>query len=389
MINIAFVLTPIEFGGAERVCLNLLQAYSRSDFNIIPILLIRPWEKKNIFAAEIEKLRISYFTIPVAIRPIHEGKDRYRIPRCYHFLFKIMKKVRFNLIHTNGYFADILGIPMAKIFRIPHIATCHGYIDNDSTLKMYNKLDMMMLRFSDRIITVAESIKEKLIGQGVSEKLICTITNSVLTTDIAEGKMLERRTETRMRYNIDNDEIAIGYVGRLSEEKGLEFAIYAVKELIELGRRIKLVLIGDGPQRLKLENVAKDQNIKRTVLFAGFQSNVNDLLPGIDIFILPSLTEGTPMALLEAMSYGIPTVASAVGGVPKVIDDRKNGMLVPPGDVNKLVEALNFLIENQKYRNELSVAGKVKVQQKYGLKNWIGSIETIYHELTKKESGRC
>jgi glycosyltransferase involved in cell wall biosynthesis len=389
MINIALILTPIEFGGAERVCLNLLKAYSRSNFNIIPILLIRPWEKKSTFADEIEKLGITYFTIPVAIRPLHEGKDRYRILRCYYVLFRILNKARFNIIHTNGYFADILGIPIAKILRIPHIATCHGYIDNDSALKMYNKVDMMMLRFSERIITVAESIKKKLIEQGVNEKLVRTITNSVLIPDLTRSEMLERRTEARVHFKIDNDEIALGYVGRLSEEKGLEFAISAVGKLVELGRRIKLILIGDGPQRLRLENIAKNENVKDRVIFAGFQSNVNDLLPGLDIFILPSLTEGTPMALLEAMSYGIPTVASAVGGVPKVIDNRKSGMLVPPGNVKELVEALDYIILNPEYRNHLSVAGRVNVLQKYGLKNWIINIETLYFELSKIETGRC
>lgn len=389
VINIAFLLTPIEFGGAERVCLNLLRTYSRRDFQIIPILFIRPWEKKSVFASEIEKLKIFYYTIPVALRPSTEGKDRSRILRCYYSLFKILKEGRFNVIHTNGYFADFIGIPMAKIFRIPHMATCHGYIDNDSALKIYNKLDVMILRFSEKIIAVAESIKWKLIEQGVKENSIRTITNSVLTPDIEEDKMLEKRTATRTRYKIENDEIAIGYVGRLSEEKGLEFAIYAVKELIELGRRVKIVLIGDGPQRLKLETIVKEHKIKENVILTGFQSNVNELLPGLDIFVLPSLTEGTPMALLEAMSYGIPAVASAVGGVPKIINHRKNGMLVLPGNVEQLTEALDVFISNKQYRKKLSDVAKITVQKTYGLHSWIGSIQSIYCELTMKESGRC
>jgi glycosyltransferase involved in cell wall biosynthesis len=190
-----------------------------------------------------------------------------------------------------------------------------------------------------------------------------------------------------MRYNIRNDEIALGFVGRLSEEKGPEFAICALKRLIELGKKVKIVLIGDGPQKSMLEKITIGQNLNKHVIFAGFQSNVFDIFPGFDIFVLPSLTEGTPMALLEAMSYGIPTVASAVGGVPNIIKNRKSGVLVNPGKVDELVEAIDSLITNPEYCDEISVAGKEIVRQKYGLRRWIRSIESIYNELAKINSG--
>ena len=161
MINIAYVLTPIEFGGAERVSLNMIKTYDKGTFNIVPILLIRPWESLSFFAKELQRLNIKYLTIPIAKKAIENGKDYFRILRCYYYFFSILTKKNFDLIHTNGYLADIIGIPLAKILKIPHLATCHGFIDNDKNLKLYNRLDINFLKFSNKIISVSGELKKK------------------------------------------------------------------------------------------------------------------------------------------------------------------------------------------------------------------------------------
>ena len=102
-IGIAYILTPIDFGGAEKVSLNFLKNFNTDKFRIVPILLIRPWEDKVFFIRELEKHRINYLTIPVAIKPSKEGRDYFRIIRCYQRLFLILKQGNFDLVHTNAY----------------------------------------------------------------------------------------------------------------------------------------------------------------------------------------------------------------------------------------------------------------------------------------------
>src|SRR6266571_8007363 len=132
------MLTPVAFGGAERVCLTLLKNINRERFDIVPILLTRPWEKDNVFARELRKEGYEICEIPVALR---ETGDYLRVPRCYKLVWRALKDRGFHLLHTHGYFADIVGIPVARLNGLPSLSTCHGYIPSTWKVQLYNALD--------------------------------------------------------------------------------------------------------------------------------------------------------------------------------------------------------------------------------------------------------
>lgn len=381
MINIAYVLTPIDFGGSERVSLNFIKAYDKAKFNIVPVILVRPWEPKPFFAKELDKLGIEYLTIPVAKKPLEDGKDYFRILRCYRILFSILRSKKFDIIHTNGYFADILGVPISKLLRIPHLATCHGFIDNDTSLKLYNRLDIFFLRFSNRVISVADEIKEKLIYYGVFGKNISTLRNAVLLPDYSNDEILNIRELTRKKYDISESEFLIGYTGRLSEEKGLKFLVDSVRQILEIGVPIKVLFVGDGPQRSFLETMAKDLGVENNIFFAGFQKDVTKFFPAFDVFVLPSLTEGTPMALLEAMSFGSPVIATKVGGIPKVITHGENGFLISPSNTSEIASSVTELYNDQNYRTSLSHGAKTLIKDHYNLDLQVKKVEELYCAL--------
>ena len=119
--------------------------------------------------------------------------------------------------------------------------------------------------------------------------------------------------------NLIENEIVVGYVGRLSEEKGLRFLIEAIALLNEANIPSRLLLIGEGALRSQLERYTEEKYLKKQILFTGFQNQIDKWLPAIDVFVLPSMTEGTTIALLEAMAHGLPAVASSVGGIPSII----------------------------------------------------------------------
>lgn len=381
MINIAYLLTPIDFGGSERVSLNFIKAYDQTQFKITPVMLLRPWEPKPFFARELDKIGIEYLTIPVAIQPLEAGKDRFRILRCYRILFSFLREKKFDLIHTNGYFADILGVPLAKCLRIPHVATCHGFIDNDQNLKFYNRLDMLFLRFSRRVICVADDLKEKLIQSGISAHKISTLINAVSVPKYSSDERLKIRETTRKNWGISKTGFVLGYTGRLSEEKGLRFLFEAIGRLVEKDSELTVLLVGDGPQRTFLEAMAKDLDIQDHVVFAGFQKDVTQFLPAFDAFVLPSLTEGTPMAMLEAMSFGVPVVATKVGGIPKVITHGKTGVMIAPSDVSGIVSAIIALQKDTEYQALLSQGARELIEKHYNLDIQVKKVEALYREL--------
>ena len=383
MIRIAYIFTPIEFGGSEKVNLTFLRNVNRSKFDIVPILLIRPWEKDSNLIKEIRKIKYSIHRIPVAKRPRNEGRNYLRIARCYKILYRILCNGSFDLIHSHGYFADILGVPIAKLLRTPILSTCHGFISNDRNLRIYNKLDKLSLRFANKVICVSESIKYDLIRNGIKETRIVVIPNAV-ETDMNGELFIKNRKEKRQSLDIKEDEFVLGYIGRLSEEKGINYLIESSSMLNNLNIPIKVVIIGQGPQKKILEDLAKEKGIESKVIFCGFQPDVENWLPAIDTFILPSLTEGTPMSLLEAMAYGIPAVASAVGGVSKLIDSGKNGIIVSPGKPEEIKDTVFNLYNNKKLRNSISMGAKQYVNKKHNIGDWTNKIEVEYLNIVKK-----
>ncbi|MGD0886018.1 MAG: glycosyltransferase [Thermodesulfovibrionales bacterium] len=387
--KVAYILTPIEFGGAEKVSLTFLKNVDRDKYTIAPVLLIRPWEKDNFFIQTLEKENYPLYKIPVAVRHRSEGRDYFRVIRCYRMIHSFLRKGSFDLVHTHGYFADIVGIPAAKILGIPHISTCHGFISNDRNLRLYNWLDRIALRFATKIIAVSEGIENDLIRSGIDRSRIVTIQNAV-NGEYSDESAMRNRREKRNLLNLSDKDFVAGYVGRLSEEKGIKYLVEAISMLSTYEEiPLKLLIIGEGPKRKDLEDFAKEKNLEQRVFFIGFQSDVENWLPAMDVFVLPSLTEGTPMSLLEAMAYGIPVVASAVGGVPQVIDSGQDGMIVAPGVSREIKDAIYLLYKNIDLRNSVAREAQKKIEANYSVVDWIKKIEAEYHNMRiRKEKSR-
>jgi glycosyltransferase involved in cell wall biosynthesis len=157
---------------------------------------------------------------------------------------------------------------------------------------------------------------------------------------------------------------------------------------MHVSKNRKVILVGDGPARSELVRLVKENGLENDVLFVGFQPNVAHWLSMMDAFVLPSLTEGTPMALLEAMSMGVPVIASAVGGVPKVVKDGLNGFLVEPGNVGQISERLRCLKEDRCLRESVAQAGVETIRTHYDAGRWCVRIQEEYDLLlNRKRSG--
>ncbi len=383
--KIAYLLAPDDFGGAERVSLNFLRSVDRNTFDIYLFLLVSPWEKDSLFIKKIEKEKYPVYKIPVASRPKNEGRDYLRILKCFRRIRSYLKRGAFNLLHTHGYFADIVGIPAAKSLKIPCVSTCHGFISNDIKLKLYNRLDSFVLRLSDRVIAVSDGIKNDLVKSGIKELHVNVIFNAV-HTNLDDMTFIRNRQIKRQQSGINEKEFVIGYIGRLSEEKGLEYLIKAVSMLNRSEISPKVLMIGEGAQIDELKGLVQDLNLENSVSFVGFQSDTESWMPALDVFVLPSMMEGTPMSMLEAMSCRVPVIASAVGGVPAVIRSGKNGILVSPGKPAEIRDAICNIYENEDLRKSISTAALETISSKYNIKDWVGKIEAEYSDLINNKN---
>lgn len=372
------MLTPTDFGGGEKVSLNLLESIDRDAFDIFPVLYTRPWEEPPLFARELDRLGYEYRTIPVSLK---QGDDRFRIPRMVESMYSILRSGQFRIAHANGYFADICTLPVARALRIETVATCHGFIEGDRRLKLYNYLDRKVLRLANRIIAVSEDLRSMLITEGIAEDRISVLPNAVPVPENDSGRH-RFRTDVRDELDVADDELVVGYLGRLSEEKGIRFLVEAVSLLIrETDFNLRLLIVGDGPEYQELQDLAEALGLSDRVALVGFQAEPQRWLSAFDIFALPSLTEGTPMALLEAMAAQRPIVATNVGGVPDVVTDGEDGLLVAPGDARGLAEALRRVTHDSGLGERLAAKAADTVRARYGLTQWCRTIEGHYRSV--------
>jgi glycosyltransferase involved in cell wall biosynthesis len=380
LMKIGYVLTSVDFGGSDQVSVNFLRGVRRETCEIKPIVLCRPWETQPAFVEKVTALGYDCLKIPVASRP---RGDFVRVPRCLGILYGIMKKERFELLHTHGYFADIIGIPLSRLLGVPVISTCHGFIWNNIKYRSYNAIDIGILRLANSVIAVSDSIKTELARYGVKKSKIAVIENGV---DVRRNDQnpFTKRSQIRRKLEIAEEQIAIVFVGRLSKEKGLNYLLEACNKMKKRGVSFRLVIAGDGPQREEMEREVEALGIKAEALFLGFRTDVGELLEGMDIFVLPSLTEGTPMALLESMACGLPVIASSVGGVPKIVGGGQAGILVPPGDSEFLMRALYDLCINAEIRNKMGREALSVIDNSYSLDDWCRKIENLYKEVASE-----
>jgi glycosyltransferase involved in cell wall biosynthesis len=371
-IRVALLVTSVEFGGIERVILNLVQ-HMEPGVELVPLIFTRTDIRETSFFDRLRALGVAPEILYVnAVRPYSLLNPLVNLGQ----IVAVVRQRGFDLIHSHGYRADVFGLAVAWWCRLPIVSTCHGFIGNDARLRFYNALDRQVLRRFTRVIAVSARMKEDLVAEGVSAERIHVIANAV-----AEAPREERartRRDVRSTLEITDDEFVLGYVGRLSEEKGVHYLIDAFASLRPEQSRTRLLIVGDGPRRHELEHQAHERGVASRVTFTGFQSDTSRWYSAMDAFVLPSLTEGTPMALLEAMAYRLPVIASAVGGVPAMLSDRENGILVPPGDVAQLCQAMQTLTTTPALRDTLSEAGVRSVLGRYDVRSWIRSVRDVY-----------
>ena len=180
------------------------------------------------------------------------------------------------------------------------------------------------------------------------------------------------------------EEPLVGVVAQLKPEKGLSTFLEAAARVSPLLPDVRFLVVGDGPLRGDLEALAQHVGVDRRVRFLGFRSDARALVELLDVLVVPSLSEGAPLVVLEAMAAGIPVVASAVGGIPEQIRHEKEGLLVPPGDSTALGDALDGLLRNPARARDLGEAGHQRWASKFNYATMVRRVEAVYHSALGK-----
>jgi glycosyltransferase involved in cell wall biosynthesis len=255
---------------------------------------------------------------------------------------------------------------------------------------LYILCDRLTQRFVNKFIVVSQSLQEFLIKEhGIAPDKVTKIYNGIELDQYKPN--LGPIDKFRKEFLSREDELVVGSVGRLTYEKGHEFLLKSMPKVLESFPRTKFVLVGDGQLKLKLENLAKELEISQTCMFLGFRDDIPQVLSSFDVFVLPSIMEGHPIAILEAMAMAKPIVASDINGIREQIENRRTGLLVPPGDPQALAKAINQMLKDRNKARKMGIEARKRVDEMYDIKRQVALHEEVYKEIREREktSGRA
>jgi len=224
---------------------------------------------------------------------------------------------------------------------------------------------------------VSEGIKNEMLTYGVPEEKIRVIDNGIDLTRFRDTISPETVKE---EFRLKKEVTIIGTIGNLGDEKGHVYLLRAARNIVKYVKSVKFLFIGDGPLRGDLENEATQLGIGDHIIFTGFRTDIPNLLSIMDIFVLPSVKEGLPMVLLEAMAAKKPVIATRVGAIPRVVDNG-NGILVEPRDAEGLEKAIVSLLTNEEKRRKYASAGFETVRTQFSSERMSSEYFDLYREL--------
>ncbi|MBZ2167690.1 glycosyltransferase [Marinobacter sp. F4216] len=291
------------------------------------------------------------------------------------WLRKLIRNDHFDIVHchqyspyTYGWFAH-WGTGAKLIF------TEHGRFHPDRYRKKARFINPLIARTTKSLVAISSATRDALVEyEYLPRHKIDVIYNGIAPLKVS----VVRRETLSKELGLKTDEIVLGTVARLDAVKNQALILRATRALLDKGLKIRLLLVGDGAERENLEALAKKLKLGPAVIFAGFQTEPADYLSLMDVFLLPSFTEGTSMTLLEAMSLGIPTVATRVGGTPEIVMDGYTGILVESGDLKGFITALQTLIDMPKKKREIAQQAKSRFNKCFSVQKMVEQYACLY-----------
>lgn len=365
-IKILNVIDSLYAGGAESLLKNfLIEARKYKDFQIDVCTLYT----RNIFKQELVNNGIAVYDLDLPFKYDFRGVFK---------LVKLINSNNYDIVHVHLFPADIM-VAVASLFTdkdTKFIFTEHNIYNRRRSIIFYKPIDKFVYSRYRKIICVSEKVEESLVGylKELESKTI-VIRNGIPVPD--------RKFDVEAKKEYD-----ILCVARLEEAKGIDILLKAVAILKEKSNlSLNVAVVGDGSKRDELLSLNENLGLGDTVYFLGVRKDVSNLMNTSKIFVLPSRWEGLPMVILEAMAHGLPVISTPVGGIPEVVKNRENGILVPKEDPNSLSKAILEVLNDSELLRKLSKNAYEFVKQYYSIETYTKNLLSLYREISK-ENGK-
>ena len=356
-LSVVHLCTPARVGGLERVVQGLAIWTARAGHPVTVMAVSGPGADLGEFLAPLERAGIPVVRVESAGR-------RYLAER--RVVREHLRRMKPDVLHTHGYRCDLLHGGPARRLGIATVSTLHGSSRMGGLSHLFEWLQERALARFDGVVAVSEPLRQSLLARGVPEDRLHLIPNGWVPPE----EYLDRDT-ARRELGLPENRMIIGWIGRLIPIKGCDVFLEALAMLNRDSPDWHGVVVGDGPQRAALEEQARSLEIGDRITFAGSVPEAARIVKALDLFVLSSRSEGTPMTILEVMGAGVPVVATAVGGVPEVVDAPRAGWLVPAEDPLTLARTLGEVMGDDNGRGCRAKTGRDRTEQAYGPGPWV------------------
>ncbi len=362
MLNILHLCESSETGGAESVLISLVEGLDKSRYRSVVCLLSDGWLRIQLDKRGIETLVI----------PQPHTFDVIWLWR----LYRLLKDRNIHVMHSHEFATNVYASMLSGLTGIPVVATAHG--KNYYGEKWRRRLAYRFVAWQSQLVAVSQDLKLFLAQQiGIPPDRIRVVHNGI---DLSRYRAQDDGHTIRQQLGIGPDQRVIGTVGNLFAVKGQAYLLKACQVVAGAFPNFVLLLAGEGEQLGALEKEAADLGISGNVRFLGFRDDVPSLLQAMDVFVLPSLSEGLPLSILEALSLQKPVVSTSVGGIPEIVENGLTGYLVPPKDPEALAEKILLLLQQPQTAAGMGKAGRKRVEEVFGLEKMIREYQCLYEE---------
>lgn len=381
-MRILHLITRLDRGGSADNTLYSCMGQVRAG-HAVTLAMGPGMTEESPLLKEAEEMGVKTVRIPSLVRAVRPLGDLAALRAC----FRLIRTGDFDLVHTHTSKAGILGRFAARlanggcaVVHTPHGHVFYGYF-GPAVSRLFIWAERLAARWTDAIITLTRREAEEHLAAGIGRPEQFTHIFSGIPLPKGGAPLPpEERAARRERLGLPRGGPLIGSIGRLDPVKGHEHLLRAFAQVLGRHPEAHLVLVGDGELRARLEALAGELGITEKASFPGWQNEAGRYLEVMDIFVLPSINEGMGRAVAEAMAAGVAVIASRVGGVPELIEEERNGLLVPPADPGALADAMDRLLADRGLRERMGREG-LKRAPAYDVDQMIERIEALYMSI--------
>lgn len=368
MIPLLHLITELSIGGAQMVLLRLLNNMDRQRYQPTVACL---YNGDGIVAQQIRDLGIRVVDL--------EMRSKWRMDAFARF-WALLRQQRPTILHTWMFHANIPGRLLGRAARVPVIIGSEHTMGQESQFRQW--INRWSGPLTDGVICVSEQVRAFAEQQiGLPPQKLTVIPNGI---ELQRFDRLPSQAEVRRRFGLPQTSTVMGAIGRPRPVKGYRYLIDAFAQLAPAHPALTLLLVGNGPERAALTEQARQKGLVDRAFFLDDQTDIPALLPALDLLVAPSLWEGMPMVVLEAMAARLPVVATRVGGTPDVVADGETGLLVAPSDAMQLAQSIERLLVDPGLRQQMGRAGRARAEQNFSIEQNVAQTQALYERLVRK-----